>query len=95
MAAPESDESQLLGPPIGTGGERLTQRRKDRQIDDGARLLVPKLNRAVLLNVLAAEPSRVADPEARVEEDGIDKPLVRAERIGPSNCASSSSLHVL
>ena len=33
--------------------------------------------------MLAAEPRRVADPEARVEQDRIDKPLVRAERIGP------------
>ena len=73
----------MLRPPLGAGGERLAERREDRQIDDSARLLIPKLDRAILLNVLAAEPRRVADPEARVEQDRIDKPLVRAERIGP------------
>jgi hypothetical protein len=66
----------LLGPPLGAGGERLVERREDRQIDDSARLLIPKLDRAILLNVLAAAPRRVADPEARVEQDRIDKPLV-------------------
>jgi hypothetical protein len=73
----------LLGLPLGAGGERLAERCEDRQIDDGARLLVPKLDRAILLNVLAAEPRRVADPEARVEQDRIDEPLMRAERIRP------------
>jgi hypothetical protein len=29
-AAPEGDEGQLLGPPLGAGGERLAQRREDR-----------------------------------------------------------------
>ena len=75
-AAPEGDEGQLLGLPFGAGGERLAERREDRQVDDSARLLIPKLDRAILLNVLAAEPRRVADPEARVEQDRIDKPLV-------------------
>jgi hypothetical protein len=75
-AAPEGDEGQLLGPPLGAGGERLAERREDRQINDSARLLIPKLDRAILLNVLAAEPRRVADPEARVEQDRIDKPLI-------------------
>jgi hypothetical protein len=82
-AAPEGDEGQLLGPPPGAGGERLAERREDRQIDDSARLLIPKLDRAILLNVLAAEPRRVANSEPRIEEDRIDKSLVRAERIGP------------
>ena len=82
-SAPEGDEGQLLGPPLGAGGERLAEWREDRQIDDSACLLIPKLDRAILLNVLAAEPRRVADPEARVEQDRIDKALVRAERIGP------------
>jgi hypothetical protein len=73
----------LLGPPLGACGERLAERRKDGQIDDSARLLIPKLDRGILLNVLAAEPRRIADPEAGVEQDRIDKPLVRAERINP------------
>jgi hypothetical protein len=74
--APEGDEGQLLGPPRGAGCERLAQRGEDRQINDSARLLIPKLDRAILLNVLAAKPRRVADPQARVEQDRIDKPLV-------------------
>src|SRR3984957_2723196 len=75
-AAPEGDEGQLLGPPLGTGGERLAERREDRQIDNSACLLIPKLDRAILWNVLATEPRRVADPETSVEQDRIDKPLV-------------------
>ena len=75
-AAPEGDEGQLLRLPLRTGGQRLAERREDRQIDDSPRLLIPKLDRAILLDVLAAEPRRVADPEARVEQDRIDKPLV-------------------
>ena len=66
----------MFGPPLGAGGERLAEWREDRQIDDSARLLIPNLDRAILLNVLAAKPRRVADPEARVEQDRIDKPLV-------------------
>jgi hypothetical protein len=81
--APEGGEGQLLGQPLGAGGERLAKRREDRQIDDSARLLIPKLDRAILLNVLAAEPRRVANPKARVEQDRIDKPFERAERIDP------------
>jgi hypothetical protein len=54
----------------------LAERHENRQIDDSARLLIPKLDRAILLNVLAAEPRRVADPEASVEQDRIDKPLI-------------------
>jgi hypothetical protein len=52
--APEGDEGQLLRPPLGAGGERLAERREDRQIDESASLLIPKLDRAILLNVLAA-----------------------------------------
>jgi hypothetical protein len=66
----------LLGPPLRAGGERLAEWRENRQIDDSDRLLIPKLDRAILLNVLAAEPRRVADPEASVEQDRIDKPLI-------------------
>ena len=70
-------------PPLGAGRERLAERREDRQIDDSVLVfsfrswIVPSF-----WNVLAAEPRRVADPEARVEQDRIDEPLVRAERIG-------------
>ena len=56
------DESELALAPVRAGRERLLQLGAGRKVDHDASLLGPNLERAVLLDVLAAEPLRVADP---------------------------------
>ena len=77
-----SDEVEHFRAPVRSGGQGYRERRDTADGEVGAGLLGPELDDAVLLDVLAPEPRRIANPEARIEQHGIGQALARSFRIG-------------
>jgi hypothetical protein len=64
-----------------SGGEGAGERRDNADLNVGAGLFGPELDDPVL-HMLAPEPRRIADPQARVEQHRISQALARSFRIG-------------